>query len=179
MLKQAGGLGPGCPKTGCPLFSALLSIQELHGWNQLEKLVKMVYSMTFSHKNWLHWRSSWGCKISRCEMECPLFSKANAATKSMSHHFRGNNDDRNNQTVTAIHVSHHLKTWFKHLGKHKFPLFYMWYIWKGGNSSCLKIAYFKSNRFFKRNGDNQIINQGRRCIWRHVLTKFWKMRNFF
>ena len=58
--KQEGGLGPECSKTGCPLFSALLSFQQLHGWNQLEKLVKMVYSMAFSVENWPICCSGWG-----------------------------------------------------------------------------------------------------------------------
>ena len=29
--KQEERLGPGCPKTGCPLILALLSFQQLHG----------------------------------------------------------------------------------------------------------------------------------------------------
>ena len=49
--KQAEGFGPECPKTGCPLISAFLSFHELHGCIQLEKLIKIVYNMTFSHKN--------------------------------------------------------------------------------------------------------------------------------
>ena len=47
--KQVGGLGPGCPKTGCPLFLALLSIQELHGQNQHEKIVKMVFAQKLTY----------------------------------------------------------------------------------------------------------------------------------
>ena len=39
--------GPECPKTGCPLFLALLSFQQLHGWNQLEKLLKWCISWSF------------------------------------------------------------------------------------------------------------------------------------
>ena len=40
--KQAEGLGPGYPQTGCPMFLALQSFQQLHGLNQLEKLLKIV-----------------------------------------------------------------------------------------------------------------------------------------
>ena len=50
-----GGLGSGCSKTGCPLVQPWY-----HFKNYIEKLVKTVYDMTFSHKNWLIWCSSWG-----------------------------------------------------------------------------------------------------------------------
>ena len=58
--KQAGGLGPGCPKTGCPLIAAMGSFQKLHGWNQHEKPVKMIYNMSYSEQNQLICRSRWG-----------------------------------------------------------------------------------------------------------------------
>ena len=51
--KQAGGLGPWCPKSGCPLFSAMGSFQELHGWNQHEKPIKMIYNMSLPEPNQL------------------------------------------------------------------------------------------------------------------------------
>ena len=43
LLKQAGGRGPGYPKTGCPLIAAMGSFRKLHGRNQHKKSVKMVY----------------------------------------------------------------------------------------------------------------------------------------
>ena len=50
--KQVGGLGPVWPKTGCPLFMALQSFQQLLGWNQVKKLAEMIAMyMTYSHQN--------------------------------------------------------------------------------------------------------------------------------
>ena len=72
--KQEGGLGPECSKTGCPLFSALLSFQQLHGWNQLEKFIKMVYSMAFSVENWPICCSSWGWENIKLNLRNECFS---------------------------------------------------------------------------------------------------------
>ena len=55
-----GGLGLGCPKTGCPLISPMGSFQELHDWNQHEKPVKMIYNLTLSEQNQLICHSSLG-----------------------------------------------------------------------------------------------------------------------
>ena len=59
--KQVGGVGSGCNKTYRPLFLSKGSFLGLHGWNQLEKLVKMVYNMTYLHKNWLICRLRGAC----------------------------------------------------------------------------------------------------------------------
>jgi len=58
--KQAEGLSPGCPETGCSLIGAMGLLQELYGWNQLEKLVKMIQNMFLSEQSQLICRSSWG-----------------------------------------------------------------------------------------------------------------------
>ena len=60
LQNQDVGFGPGCLKTGCPLISVLQSFQQLYGWNQFEKLVKMIYSMSFSEQNQPICHSSWG-----------------------------------------------------------------------------------------------------------------------
>ena len=71
-------LGPRCLKSGCPLISAMGSFQELHGWNQHGKPVKMICSMSFSEQNQPICHSSWGCCIwwgrgpLLCEKKWPL-----------------------------------------------------------------------------------------------------------
>ena len=59
--KQARGLGPGCPKTGCPLILAMESFWELHGCNQHEEPVKFIHKIFLSDQNQLICRSRWGC----------------------------------------------------------------------------------------------------------------------